>query len=102
MSVFRFQFEPRVPLSEAEMSLHLAMFAVEGLYGEARVRLEATYGVDEGRRSITVDGGMEVGAAVVKVYTRLLSREFGEDSFRIQRVGQRRAAKRNLIGALAT
>jgi hypothetical protein len=83
--VFRFEFEPTVPLTEAEMSLHLAMFAVEGLYGEARVRLDASYHVDEARRAITVAGGTEVGAAVVKVFTRLLSREFGEDAFRVRR-----------------
>ena len=84
--VFRFEFEPTVPLPEAEMSLHLATYAVEGLYGEARVRLDASYHLDKGRRSITVDGGTEVGAAIVKVFTRFLSREFGEDSFRVRRV----------------
>ena len=90
-NVFRFEFEPSVPLTEAEMSLHLAMFAVEGLYGEARVRLEASYHLDDARRSITVDGGTEVGAALVKVYTRLLIREFGEDGFHVRRVEPRPA-----------
>lgn len=84
--VFRFEFEPTVPLAEAEMSLHLAMYAVEGLYGEARVRLEAAYQLDETRSAILVDGGTEVGAALVKVYTRLLIREFGEDGFHVRRV----------------
>jgi len=83
--VYRFEFDRSVPLTEAEMSLHLSLFAVEGLYGEARVRLEASYHLDEARRSITVDGGTEVGAAIVKVFTRLLTREFGEDGFRVRR-----------------
>ena len=83
-NVFRFEFEPTVPLTEAEMSLHLAMYAVEGLYGSARVRLDASYHLNEGRRVITVDGGNEVGAAIVKVYTGLLLREFGEDAFRVR------------------
>ncbi len=87
-NVFRFEFEPTVPLTEAEMSLHLSMFAVEGLYGEARVRLEASYHLDEPHRTITVDGSTEVGAAIVKVFTRLLGREFGEDAFRVRRVGE--------------
>lgn len=83
-NVFRFKFEPTVPLAEAELSLHLAAFAVEGLFGEARVRLEASYHLDDADRSITVDGGTEVGAALVKVFTRLLLREFGEEGFHVR------------------
>ena len=90
--VFRFEFEPAVPLTEAEMSLHLAMYAVEGLFGEARVRLEAAYHLDEARRTITVDGTAEVGAAIVKVFTRLVSREFGDDGFHVRRVEASSAA----------
>jgi len=85
-NAYRFEFEPLVPVESAELSLHLAMYAVEGLYGEARVRLDASYHLDEARRSITVDGGTEVGAALVKVYTRLLIREFGEDGFHVRPV----------------
>jgi S-methylmethionine-dependent homocysteine/selenocysteine methylase len=32
----RIDFEPSVPLMDPEMSLHLAMFAAEGLLGRAR------------------------------------------------------------------
>jgi len=32
-----FEFEPTVSLADVEMSLHLAMFAVEGIFGRARV-----------------------------------------------------------------
>ena len=84
--VYRFEFEPTVLLAEAELTLHLAMYAVEGLYGEARVRLEASYHLHGARRSITVDGSSEVGAALVKVFTRLLIREFGEDGFHVRPV----------------
>ncbi len=85
-NAFRFEFEPLVSVESAELSLHLAMYAVEGLYGEARVRLDARYHLDEARRSSTVDGGTEVGAALVNVYTRLLIREFGEDGFHVRRI----------------
>jgi hypothetical protein len=88
VDIFRFEFEPSVPLADAEMSLHLAMYAVEGLFGEARVRLDASYHLDDARRAITVDGGTEVGAAIVKVFTRLLGREFGEDAFCVRRVNE--------------
>lgn len=80
---YRFVFARTLDLSEAEQSLHLAMFAVEGLFGQARVRLEAAYEVIDDQRAITVDGATEVGAAIVKVYTGLLLREFGADAFRV-------------------
>lgn len=84
--VFRFKIDSNVPLDEAEMSLHLAMFAVEGLVGPARIRLDVSYYVDEPRRVIIVDGSNEVAGAVVRVFTNLLLREFGEDSFHAERV----------------
>jgi hypothetical protein len=86
-NVFRFQFDNDVPLVEAEMSLHLSIYAVEGLFGQAHVRLEASYYLDEPHRVIIVDGTSDVGSAVVRVFTNLLLREFGEDSFRVRRVG---------------
>lgn len=84
MCTFRFQFENDVSLTEAEQTLHLALFAVEGLFGEARVRLEASYRVDERGDAILVNGGPDVGASLVKVFTGLLLREFGADAFRVR------------------
>ncbi len=88
-NVFRFQIKSPVPLIEAEMTLHLAMFAVEGLVGPARIRLDVSYYADEPHGVILVDGTNEVGTAVVRVFTNLLLREFGEDSFRVERIRTR-------------
>lgn len=87
-SAFRFEFQPAIAISEVEMTLHLALYAVEGLFGEARVRLETTYRTDEDHHLVTLDGSTEVGAAIVKVFTRLLIREFGEDSFQVRGITQ--------------
>jgi len=84
--VFRFGFQEDVSLVDAELSLHLAIFAVEGLFGVARVRLDVGYHVDEPRRVIVVDASSEVGEALVRVFANLLLREFGNDSFRVERV----------------
>ncbi len=86
VGVFRFSFSSDVPLDEAEMTLQLATFAVEGLFGTARMRLDFGYHVVADRRLILVDGSKEVGATVVQVFAGLLLREFGEDSFRVERV----------------
>jgi hypothetical protein len=82
--VFRFSFSSDVPLDEAEMTLQLATFAAEGLFGMARVRLDFAYHVDAARHAILVDATHEVGSAVVKLFVGLLLREFGEDAFRVE------------------
>lgn len=87
VDVFRFSFSSDVPLDEAEMTLQLATFAAEGLFGSARVRLDFGYHLDPHRHAILIDGTKEAGAAVVKVFVGLLLREFGEDAFRLERVG---------------
>ena len=84
--VFRFVIKEEVSLVDAELSLHLAIFAVEGLFGRAPVRLDVGYHVDEPRCVIVVDASNEVGEALVRVFTNLLLREFGDDSFRVDRV----------------
>lgn len=84
--VFRFGFVPAVPLTEAELTLHLAIYAAEGLHGEARVRLEVSYQLDRSANAIIVDGETEVGATLVKVFTHLLIRQFGEDGFHVRRI----------------
>lgn len=84
--MIRFQFETHVSLTGAEMSLHLAMFAVEGLLGRARVRLDAKYELNPDDNSIAVDDETEVGAAIVRVFTGFVLREFGETSFEVEHV----------------
>ena len=85
-NAYRFVFEPQIVLEEAEMTLQLAIFAAEGLFGAARVRLDFGYYVDEPSRTIIVAGTTEVGETIVKIFTGLALREFGEDAFRIRRM----------------
>jgi hypothetical protein len=84
-SPYCFVIDASVPLAEAEMSLQLAMIALEGLYGQAGIRLEARYDVDGAGRAIVVDASTDVGAALVRVFTALLIREIGDDSFSVRR-----------------
>ena len=87
-STIQFVFEPDVSLAEAEMSLHLAMFAVEGLIGRVRVRLEAKYHLDESNRTISIDTRVPVGRMIAQVFTGLLLREFGESAFHVERADE--------------
>jgi hypothetical protein len=81
-----FRFEPHVPLAEAEMSLHLAMFAVEGLAGRVQVHLNANYQIDAEKHTIAIDGHSRVGRMIARVFAGLLLREFGEDAFSVEHV----------------
>lgn len=86
VDVFRVSLSTEVPLDEAEMTLQLATFAAEGLFGIAQVRLDVGYHLDRDHHAILIDGTTEVGAAVVRLFLGLLLREFGEDAFHIDRV----------------
>jgi hypothetical protein len=85
---YRFEFGPTVPTVEAEMSLHLALIAVEGLFGRPAVRLDARYRLLEPERAIAVDCSSPVGAALVRVFTALLIKEFGDNAFDVRRVAR--------------
>jgi len=80
-TVFRFSFRSGVDLTEVEATLHLAILAGEGLFGEARVRMEVTYLLDAAQRVVLLDGRTSAGDAVVRIFTSFITREFGEDSF---------------------
>ena len=79
--VFRFKFADPFIAAEAELTLHLATYAVEGLFGSSQVRMEVEYELDRASDAIVIAAGTEVGAALTKVFTSLLLREFGEDAF---------------------
>jgi len=98
-SVYRFAFSRGIDLAEAEATLHLAILAAEGLFGEARVRMEASYHMDAPRSALLIDGVTPVGDAVVCIFTSFLTRECGADGFKVRRVGQVRSDR--LTGAAA-
>ena len=84
--VFRFRFASPTALVEAEATLQLSILAAEGLFGEASVRTDASYHVDVPRAMLLVDGGTACGAAVVRIFTVFLIKEFGADGFAVRRI----------------
>jgi hypothetical protein len=83
---YRYSFDTKVPLQEAIESLYLAIFAAEGVHGRAQVRLDAGYAFDKEGRSLAIDAGTPVGKTVSQIFTSLLTRQFGEDAFRVEHV----------------
>jgi len=88
--LYRYTFTPDVPLEDLEASLLLAVLATESLHGEAQVRLDAAHYLDPAKRACVIDAGTPVGRDINRLFVGFLSREFGEDAFRLEPVDGRR------------
>jgi hypothetical protein len=82
---YRYSFNDGVPLKEVEESLLLAVLATECLQGRARVKMEASFQLDKEKRACVIDAGTEVGSNIARIFTGFLTREFGEEAFKINR-----------------
>jgi len=85
--LYRYNFDSKVPIQDVEESLLLAVLAAESLHGRALVRLDASFCLDSKKRSCVVDAATDVGRAIARIFTGFLSREFGEEAFKVERVG---------------
>lgn len=81
--IYRFTFPPEIPFEEAQSSFLVARIAAEGIFGQARLRLDLSYEVDPTARSIVADAENEVGGAIAEIFASLLIREFGADAFQV-------------------
>jgi hypothetical protein len=86
--VYRFEFRAKVSLRDIEETLLLALTAAEGVHGEARVRLEGGFRLCREHRDLAIDASGEVGRDLARVFTHLLSRQFGEEAFTVARVAR--------------
>ena len=84
--VYRYSFDEKTSLSEVRDSLMLAVLSAEGIHGRAKVRLDAAFYLDEKKRACVVDAATPVGQTVAQIFTGLLTREFGEDAFTVERL----------------
>lgn len=83
--IHRYRFAASIAFEDIEASLVLAVFAAECLHGECQVRLDAAYAVDAAQRCCVIDGTTQVGRDINCLFTGFVLREFGPDSFRVQR-----------------
>jgi hypothetical protein len=88
IDVYRITINCAAKVSDAEQTLHLAILAAEGLFGEAQVRMDMAYHVDEPRQTLNIDGSTAVGRAVLRIFIALLLHEIGREAFAIRRVPQ--------------
>ena len=88
--IYRFRFEPGACMKEVHESLLLSIFAAEGLHGRSCIRLDVSFCADDDKRALVVDARTEAGHTVARIFTNFLIRQFGEEAFRIERVGRQR------------
>lgn len=93
-SVYRYQFDPDVPIPEVEHTLLICLLAVQSLHGEAGARLAVGHHLDRRRRTCVVDGRTPEGRDLAKLLTGFLSREFGETAFSVEPAEPRPAPAR--------
>ena len=84
--LFRYEFDETTDMAEVEATFVLAITAVEGLHGEATTRLMVGHALDAAKRACVIDCGTRVGWDLSKLFTQFLTRQFGPDSFRVERV----------------
>lgn len=87
-AVFRYDFQPDVPMDEVEQTIVLALLATESLHGECNVQLAAPHFLDVDHRACIVDGTSRVGIDFNRLLLGFLRREFGPLSFRVRTVDQ--------------
>ncbi len=85
---YKFKFLSGPALQEAEKTLLLSTVAAEGLYGEARVRMDATYVVDKDLNTITVDTSSRVGQDIASIFTAYITKELSQSKFIVRRLSQ--------------
>ena len=93
-AVYRYRFDPDVPLGEVEHTLLICLLAVQSLHGEAGARLTVGHHFDRRRRTCVVDGRTPEGRDLAKLFTGFLAREFGANSFTVEPSAPRAVARR--------
>ncbi len=86
---YLYRFEDWVERQHVDDSLSLAILAAEGIHGESRVRLAEVPTLDWTTRTCWVDATTPVGRTIARVLTCLLSREFGDQGFCVERSATR-------------
>lgn len=84
--VYRFEFKQDVPSKAVEEHLFWAVFNAESVFGKPRVRLDASFLFDREKNVCVIDKTTEVGRHIAQVFTSLITREFGEEAFKVERL----------------
>jgi hypothetical protein len=82
--VCKFKFKNDIKKSSIENQIALAIITAECTFGQARVRLHASYAVSDGQAVIDVSN--EVGENIAQVFTGLMIKSIGEENFSVEKI----------------
>lgn len=102
--LYHVTLKPGVRLSDAELTLKLALLAAEGLHGSRRTKAACSFHRDPLRHGLTLRANARVGATVARVLTSFLTHEFGKGAFSVRRrqLGQTRRPSNGSSRVLST
>ena len=83
--MLRFNFKESADREAVEDDLGVAIFAAECVYGKPRVRMEASYLVDEDGKSCALDVRGEAGEAAARIFAGIAAARVGEAGFSVRR-----------------
>ena len=89
---YKYQFQEGIDPRDVEDTLLLAFLAAEGVFGEARVRMDGAYSTDREARTVTLDASTAVGQVANSVFAIYAVKEFGRDAFAVRRLAVEVAA----------
>ena len=86
--IYRYVFDSDIAMEDVESSLLLALWGTECVHGAVNVRLDASHFMDLDARACVIDASTCVGKDINRLFVGFVSREFGPDAFRVERVGK--------------
>jgi len=90
-NIHRYMFDDKISLYEIRNSLFLAMFSAEDMldwnveWTYDRLE-EPIYHLDKKKHACVLDVSTPMGRTVARIFNRLLTRQFGEFGFDVERI----------------
>jgi len=85
-SGYRYQFASKADLADAQDLLRLAALAAGGIFGRARVRMDARFWVDESIDVLVLDASTVVGLIIAAIFTSFIDHSRVLGGFDVRRV----------------
>ena len=87
-ATYRFRFTDAITTPEIAQRLFLAALNTENVFGEATMRLDASFRLSRQTRICEIDRDTEVGRHIAKLFVAFISAEFGDDCYTVERIEQ--------------
>ena len=82
---YRIRFNKGISDEHIEQRLLLAALNTENVFGEAVMRLDASFRFDRKSKVCLIDRGTEVGRHIARLFIAYISKEFGDDCYSVER-----------------